>query len=69
MEMDEYGEAYKKINEVRASVGYKPMEGIAPSPCEMDKNCIRVQGLGSLYNSWANKNNPFSVLAMLRITD
>ena len=25
MELDEYGDAYNKINEVRASVGYKPM--------------------------------------------
>ena len=69
MEIDEYGEAYNKINEVRASVGYKPMEGIAPTPCEMDKNAIRVQSLDSVYTSWANKNAAFSVLAMLRITD
>lgn len=69
IELEGYGEAYKKINEVRASVGYKPMEGIAPSPCEIDKNAIRVQNLGSVYDSWANKNNAFSVLAMLRITD
>ena len=69
MQIDGYGDAYNKINEVRASVGYKPMEGTAPSPCEMDKNCIRVQSLGNVYESWANKNNAFSVLAMLRITD
>ena len=69
MELDEYGEAYNKINEVRASIGYKPMEGIAPTPCEMDKNAIRVQNLGSVYTSWVNKNAACSVLAMLRITD
>ena len=69
MELDEYGEAYNKINEVRASIGYKPMEGIAPTPCEMDKNAIRVQSLGSVYTSWANKNDACSILAMLRITD
>ena len=45
------------------------MEGTAPTPCEMDKNAIRVQSLGSVYKRWANKNNAFSVLAMLRITD
>ena len=45
------------------------MEGIAPTPCEMDKNAIRVQSLGSVYTSWANKNDACSVLAMLRITD
>ena len=69
MEFKEYKFAYQKINEIRASLGYKPMEGIAPSPCEMDKNSVRVQGLGELYNSWCNKNEAFSVLAMLRITD
>ena len=45
------------------------MEGIAPTPCEMDKNAIRVQSLGSVYTSWANKNDALNVLAMLRITD
>ena len=45
------------------------MEGIAPTPCEMDKNAIRVQNLGSVYASWANKNAALSLLAMLRITD
>ena len=45
------------------------MEGIAPTPCEMDKNAIRVQSLGSVYTSWANKNDACSVLAMLRIID
>lgn len=45
------------------------MEGIAPTPCEMDKNSIRVQSLGSVYESCANKNTAFNVLAMLRITD
>ena len=45
------------------------MEGIAPTPCEMDKNAIRVQSLDYVYKSWANKNDAFSVLAMLRITD
>ena len=45
------------------------MEGVAPSPCEMDKNAIRVQSLGKPYKSWANKNDAFSVFAMLRITD
>ena len=45
------------------------MEGTAPTSCEMDKNTIRVQSLGSVYESWANKNNALSVLAMLRITD
>ena len=69
MELNGYGSAFNKINEVRASVGYKPMVGVAPSPCEMDKNVIRVQSLGSVYKSLANKNNAFSVLAMLRITD
>ena len=69
MELDGYNEAYNKINEVRASIGYKPMEGIAPTPCEMDKNAIRVQSLDDVYTSWANKNDAFSVLAMLRITD
>ena len=69
MELDGYDDAYNKINEVRASIGYKPMEGIAPTPCEMDKNAIRVQSLGSVYTSWANKNDACSVLAMLRITD
>ena len=71
MELDEYDVAYKKINEVRASLGYKPMEGIAPTPCEMDKNSIRVQSLDNErgYMGWANKNDALSVLAMLRITD
>ena len=69
IELEGYSEAYNKINEVRASVGYKPMEGIAPTPCEMDKNAIRVQTLDSVYTSWGNKNAAFSVLAMLRITD
>ena len=69
MEFEGYDAAYQKINEVRASVGYKPMVGVAPSPCEMDKNAIRVQSLGKPYKSWANKNAALSVLAMLRITD
>ena len=69
MELDGYGSAFNKINEVRASVGYKPMEGIAPTPCEMDKNAIRVQTLDDVYKSWANKNDAFSVMAMLRIAD
>ena len=69
MQLDGYGEAYKKIDEVRASLGYKPMEGIAPTPCEFDKKRIRVQGFGNIYNSWGNKGDAFSVLAMLRITD
>ena len=45
------------------------MVGVAPSPCEMDKNAIRVQSLGKPYKSWSNKNEAFSVFAMLRITD
>ena len=69
MELEGYGEAYKKINEIRASLGYKPMEGIAPTPCEVDKNSIRVQCLNNIRPSWCNKDDDFSVLAMLRITD
>ena len=69
IKLEGYGEAYKKIDEIRASLGYKPMEGIAPTPCEYDKKRIRVQGFGNIYNNWGNKGDAFSVLAMLRITD
>ena len=64
-----YGEAYKKINEIRESLGYKPMEGIAPTPCEYDKKCIHVQTLDDTRISRRYKTDILSVLAMLRITD
>ena len=71
MAFEGYEYAYKKINEIRASLGYKPMEGTAPSSSEIDKNSIRIQPLNSEHNNygWRNKDYAFSVLAMLRITD